>query len=137
MKENEMMELLLWLNPAFFALNVIIALALVVLVCVAISSSIAEYGKAEGCWHCTKDTETERLDIVTKVFKKYAKPVIILGLLLIVLSPITCVRDSYKEVLLYRGVNSENAEKIVDSTTRIIEMAEKYVEQKVEKEGAK
>ena len=122
------MEFLLYLSPMFFA---VFFLSIAGVVGCLIASIIFYVSYVEERDRYNRDYKEEAF---LKNSKFFAKVMVVCIVSVILSAPIAHIDSTYKSVLLYKGITSENVEKIADSTTRIIKMAEKYVEQKVKKE---
>ena len=63
--------------------------------------------------------------------QKTTRIIVVAAVMMLLSAPGAFISITYKNVLMYQGITSENADKIMDSSTRILELAEKYVEGKV------
>ena len=119
------MEFLLYLSPMFTAICIIGVLGIIGCL---ITSIIFYVGYLEA-----RDKSQEKVEVkqFLKNSKFFGKLMVVCSVFVILSAPVAHIDSTFKTVLLYRGITSENVERIVDSTTRIIEMAEKYVETKI------
>ena len=124
------MEFLLYLSPMFEALCWICGFV----VLGGTAASIIFYTSYTEIVYDENPSTKSLEEQYYKNSKFFAKVAVVCAVLFILSTPLASIGSTYKSVLLYKGITSENVEKIADSTTRIIEMAEKYVEQKVKKE---
>ena len=80
-----------------------------------------------------KDREEVFYRRIAKVVGKLsAKVCVVAMIVIIVTSPLSSTEKTYKNILFYRGINSNNAAEIMDSTARILKFAEQYIEGKVD-----
>ena len=117
------MEILFWIQPMFVALMSVSGALMIFYLIV----TLVHYDSA-----CNTKNLESKLKYKSSA-KRYTKIGYIFVFVFILSTPLSCSDKTYKNILLYRGITSDNAQEIMDSSTRILKLAEKYVESKVKK----
>jgi hypothetical protein len=117
------MEILFFLEPAAYALLWISAIAIIAGVITLIIGNTLRYA----------DKNNNGIIIARK-----GKQILVSGVIAIVLSaPLSCPFKIYKKILIYRGIESETAEKLVENINTLLDISNKKIREwgdKVEKD---
>lgn len=120
-----MIEILLALQPiaeVFFTITIIMfTLAIIVLVILIIIERVMTLYEDIG-----SDQDLKEVRITTKIITKISAISIILFLLI---TPAAKAWDIYKNVLIYRAINSDTSAQVVKNTNLLLEKLEEVIEE--------
>jgi hypothetical protein len=122
------LELLFWLQPMVFMMMI-----LFVVITVSCTIALIAYVCSRLFDRLSKDEKM----VVDKTIKFLVCSWIISFFVASLMAPVADIDETYKRVLIYRGINSETADKVVSTTDRILELAEKAAVTELEKLGEK
>lgn len=69
--------------------------------------------------------------LLKKHYRKGFTGTFLCALLLVIIAPLTEIDNTYKHVLILRGINSETADKFINTADKILELAEDAAERKI------
>jgi hypothetical protein len=110
-----------------------ITLGIIAIVCLIVAQVIftVYHGTEANCSY--SDKKREHFKTLKSRTNKIVKIGAAVAISLVLVSPLTQPFEIYKKVLIYRGVESDTAEKAVDSINSLLDLANKKLKEEIDK----